>query len=209
MVIEKKMSKRKKSIGRQKIEIKELDSRSKQQVTFSKRRAGLFKKASELCVLCGAKVAIFVISHSNNMFCFGHPDVETILERYVKGQTYSDSSSQELLVPVDEFNRQYAELQKELEREKMRLAEIEEANKKVENNNVGFWWDKPVDENMGLEELEHYTRALQEMRRRVSTKVKEFRMKRGSLMQPMNMAMGLGNDFVINWESNACGGFAC
>ncbi|GMY23496.1 agamous-like MADS-box protein AGL61 [Fagus crenata] len=143
------------------------------------------------------------------MFCFGHPDVETILERYVKGQTYSDSSSQELLVPVDEFNRQYAELQKELEREKMRLAEIEEANKKVENNNVGFWWDKPVDENMGLEELEHYTRALQEMRRRVATKVEEFRMERGSLMQPMNMAMGLGNEFVINWESNACGGFAC
>nr|GEV95430.1 agamous-like MADS-box protein AGL62 [Tanacetum cinerariifolium] len=32
------------------------------QVTFSKRRKGLFKKASELCVLTGAKMAILVQS---------------------------------------------------------------------------------------------------------------------------------------------------
>ncbi|KAK7844080.1 agamous-like mads-box protein agl62 [Quercus suber] len=54
MVIPKKT---KKTQGRQKIEVKQLEG-TKRQVTFSKRRAGLFKKASELCVLCGAEVAV-------------------------------------------------------------------------------------------------------------------------------------------------------
>ncbi|XWS62495.1 hypothetical protein CRYUN_Cryun06bG0016000 [Craigia yunnanensis] len=43
--------------GRQKFEIKKLEDESSRQVTFSKRRNGLFKKASERCVLCGAKIA--------------------------------------------------------------------------------------------------------------------------------------------------------
>nr|GEZ75554.1 putative UDP-glucuronosyl/UDP-glucosyltransferase [Tanacetum cinerariifolium] len=37
------------------------------QVTFSKRRTGLFKKASELCVLTGAQVAIFVNSPADRI----------------------------------------------------------------------------------------------------------------------------------------------
>lgn len=213
MVLEKKvMTKGKKSIGRQRIEIKELDDRGKQQVTFSKRRTGLFKKASELCVLCGAEVAVFVFSQKKNMYSFGHPNVETILERYLDGKTMSDSSSSsQELVPVDEFNMQYDQLQKELEKEKMHLVEIEKMNKKMKNTNVGFWWDEPFDENMGLEEMEQYMKALQEVRRKVGARIEKFRMPRTSLMQPMNMPMGLGNDFVnVNsWESNACGGFLC
>ncbi|KAK6791477.1 hypothetical protein RDI58_010558 [Solanum bulbocastanum] len=31
-------------------------------VTFSKRRAGLFRKACELCTLCGAEIAIVIFS---------------------------------------------------------------------------------------------------------------------------------------------------
>ncbi|KAF4368863.1 hypothetical protein F8388_021475 [Cannabis sativa] len=41
--------------GRQKIEIKKLEKKSNKQVTFSKRRSGLFKKAAELSVLCGSE----------------------------------------------------------------------------------------------------------------------------------------------------------
>ncbi|KAF3614485.1 putative regulation of nuclear pre-mRNA domain-containing protein 1B-like [Capsicum annuum] len=37
-----------------------MQNESKLQVTFSKRHAGLFKKASELCTLCAAEIAIVV-----------------------------------------------------------------------------------------------------------------------------------------------------
>ncbi|RAL45011.1 hypothetical protein DM860_003770 [Cuscuta australis] len=56
------------------------------QVTFSKRRAGVFKKVSELCTLCGVDAAIVVFSPGRKVFSFGHPTVETVLERFLSGE---------------------------------------------------------------------------------------------------------------------------
>jgi len=191
----------KKTKGRQRIEMKKLDG-SKQQVTFSKRRTGLFKKAGELCVLCGAEVAVIVFSEKKGKrFCFGHPDVETVLNRYLSsknGNTFPQPFKK--YVPVDEFTRQNAEAEKELEIEKERMAEIEEAKKKknnVGNEDLGFWWDEPLDENMGLEELHHYTRALQEARRKVAARVEEMMVMRiYSSVSPMET--GVGDHAFVN-----------
>ncbi|KAK9081861.1 hypothetical protein Syun_031795 [Stephania yunnanensis] len=38
-------------MGRRKIEIKAIEDKNKRQVTFSKRRKGLFKKAEQICLL--------------------------------------------------------------------------------------------------------------------------------------------------------------
>ncbi|KAL0357221.1 UNVERIFIED_CONTAM: Agamous-like MADS-box protein [Sesamum calycinum] len=59
--------------GRKKIEIKKIENLSNRQVTFSKRRVGLFKKASEFCILTGADIAIVVHSLGKRVFSFGHP----------------------------------------------------------------------------------------------------------------------------------------
>ncbi|TYI05011.1 hypothetical protein ES332_A10G058900v1 [Gossypium tomentosum] len=56
------------SRGRQRIEIKKLEVESKRQVTFSKRRQGLFKKAKELSTLCGADVGVLTISKSGRVY---------------------------------------------------------------------------------------------------------------------------------------------
>ena len=53
---------------RQKIEIKKIDSIAARQVTFSKRRRGLFKKAQELSTLCDAEIAITVFSATGKLF---------------------------------------------------------------------------------------------------------------------------------------------
>ncbi|KAF8693250.1 hypothetical protein HU200_038633 [Digitaria exilis] len=45
---------------RQKIEMKRIERYKARQVCFSKRRQGMFKKASELSILCGAMFAIVV-----------------------------------------------------------------------------------------------------------------------------------------------------
>ncbi|TXG48054.1 hypothetical protein EZV62_027348 [Acer yangbiense] len=78
--------------GSQKIEIKKLEDKNSLQVTFSKRRSGLFNKAMELSVLCGVEVGIVVFSPNGKMFVIGCWWDESIdkmrleeLEEYVKG----------------------------------------------------------------------------------------------------------------------------
>lgn len=53
---------------RRKIEIKKIEDKAKKQVTFSKRRKGLFKKAKELSIMCGAQVGIIAISDTNKLY---------------------------------------------------------------------------------------------------------------------------------------------
>ncbi|CAN8312372.1 unnamed protein product [Cochlearia groenlandica] len=78
----KKLSTPKTSRGRQKIEIKEIHQESKRQVTFSKRRRGLFKKAAELSVLTGAKIAVITFSKCGRIYKFGH--VDNLVDKYLR-----------------------------------------------------------------------------------------------------------------------------
>ena len=53
---------------REKIKIKKIDNITARQVTFSKRRRGLFKKAEELAILCDADVALIIFSATGKLF---------------------------------------------------------------------------------------------------------------------------------------------
>ncbi|XP_048229592.1 agamous-like MADS-box protein TM6 isoform X2 [Ricinus communis] len=55
-------------MGRGKIEIKKIENPTNRQVTYSKRRNGIFKKAQELTVLCDAKVSLIMFSNSGRKF---------------------------------------------------------------------------------------------------------------------------------------------
>lgn len=57
-------------MGRGKIEIKKIENANTRQVTFSKRRVGLLKKAKELAILCDAEVAVIVFSSTGKLFEF-------------------------------------------------------------------------------------------------------------------------------------------
>ncbi|XP_050211304.1 agamous-like MADS-box protein AGL62 [Mercurialis annua] len=75
------MSKRSK--GRQKLEMVKISRESNRLVTFSKRRYGVFKKASELSTLCGAEIAIVVFSPGKKVFSYGHPCVDAVVDRFL------------------------------------------------------------------------------------------------------------------------------
>ncbi|XP_051151481.1 MADS-box transcription factor 23-like isoform X2 [Andrographis paniculata] len=55
-------------MGRGKIEIKRIENVNSRQVTFSKRRGGLMKKAKELAVLCDAQVAVIIFSGTGKLY---------------------------------------------------------------------------------------------------------------------------------------------
>ncbi|XP_047053406.1 agamous-like MADS-box protein AGL61 [Lolium rigidum] len=76
------MPPRRTSIGRQRIEIRPIENHEARQVSFSKRRRGLFNKASELAIMCGVELAVVVISPGGKAFTFGDPSVHAILERF-------------------------------------------------------------------------------------------------------------------------------
>jgi hypothetical protein len=57
-------------MGRGKIAIQRIDNRTNRQVTFSKRRSGLMKKARELAILCEADVGLIVFSCTGRLYEF-------------------------------------------------------------------------------------------------------------------------------------------
>lgn len=69
-------------MAREKIKIKKIDNVTARQVTFSKRRRGLFKKAGELSVLCDAEVAVVIFSATGKLFEYSSSSMKDTLERY-------------------------------------------------------------------------------------------------------------------------------
>lgn len=66
---------------RKKIQIKKIDNISSRQVTFSKRRKGLFKKAQELSTLCDADIALMVFSATSKLFEYASSSMQQVIER--------------------------------------------------------------------------------------------------------------------------------
>ncbi|CAL0327463.1 unnamed protein product [Lupinus luteus] len=79
-------------MGRKKIEIKMLKDSNTRQVTFSKRKTGLFKKANELSILCGCEVAVVVFSPGKKPYSFGHPDISTVATKFLQQESNSNSA---------------------------------------------------------------------------------------------------------------------
>ncbi|XP_073117265.1 MADS-box transcription factor 51 isoform X2 [Elaeis guineensis] len=68
---------------RGKVQIRRIEDKASRQVTFSKRRGGLFKKARELAVLCDAEVGLIVFSPSGKPYEFcSSSSMEDTITRY-------------------------------------------------------------------------------------------------------------------------------
>jgi len=70
-------------MGRGKVQLKRIENKINRQVTFSKRRNGLLKKAHEISVLCDAEVAVIVFSPKGKLYEYATDSrMDKILERY-------------------------------------------------------------------------------------------------------------------------------
>ncbi|XP_076892027.1 floral homeotic protein AGAMOUS-like [Bidens hawaiensis] len=70
--------------GKEKIEIKRIENKKNRQVTFCKRRDGLFKKAYELCILSDAEVALIIFSSGGRVYEYANNSVRGTIDRYKK-----------------------------------------------------------------------------------------------------------------------------
>ncbi|KAI0501271.1 hypothetical protein KFK09_016215 [Dendrobium nobile] len=172
--------KKRQSMGRQKIAMKRIENEEARQVCFSKRRTGLFKKATELSILCGAEIGIVVFSPAGKPFSFGHPSLDYITKRFLDGDGNDNGvkvvgswcgmfvEGQKLL----QLNQEHAGLTEKLEEARKRRAELE-AEVAAQQVGSGLPCDVEVHE-MGAEELESFHKRLEELRRGVANRREEL-----------------------------------
>ncbi|ESR34573.1 hypothetical protein CICLE_v10006530mg [Citrus x clementina] len=127
----------KKTKGRQKIQMKRIENEDGRLITFSKRRSGIYKKASELVTLTGSEIAILVFSQSGKPFSFGHPSIEAVANRFMGlNQPVNDNTH-----PLVEAHRQ---LLRQLDEEKEREKVLKQMRRGKETQ--PRWWETPVNE---------------------------------------------------------------
>ncbi|CAL8997526.1 unnamed protein product [Prunus brigantina] len=117
---------------RKKIKIKKIDYLPARQVTFSKRRRGIFKKAEELSVLCESEVAVVIFSATGKLFDYSSSSTKDVVERYkahTNGVEKSDEPSVELQLEIENHIRLTKELEeKSRQLRQMRGEDLEELN---------------------------------------------------------------------------------
>ncbi|KAL0438474.1 UNVERIFIED_CONTAM: Floral homeotic protein DEFICIENS [Sesamum latifolium] len=93
-------------MARGKIQIKKIENQTNRQVTYSKRRNGLFKKAHELTVLCDARVSIIMISSTQKLHEYISPSTTTkqVFDQYQNA------------VGVDLWSSHYEKMQEHLKK---------------------------------------------------------------------------------------------
>ncbi|XP_059301638.1 MADS-box protein SOC1-like isoform X1 [Lycium ferocissimum] len=69
---------------RGKTQMRRIENTTSRQVTFSKRRNGLLKKAFELSVLCDAEVGLIIFSPRAKLYEFSSSSMQEIIERHQK-----------------------------------------------------------------------------------------------------------------------------
>ncbi|XP_068175423.1 myocyte-specific enhancer factor 2B [Antennarius striatus] len=71
-------------MGRRKIQISRILDQRNRQVTFTKRKFGLMKKAYELSVLCDCEIALIIFNSTNRLFQYASTDMDKVLLKYTE-----------------------------------------------------------------------------------------------------------------------------
>ncbi|KAF1864014.1 hypothetical protein Lal_00031167 [Lupinus albus] len=109
-------------MAKQKRKIKKIDNVTARQVTFCKRRRGIFKKAQELSVLCDAKVALLVFSATGKLYEYASSSMKDILTRY--NQHFHDINQTQGPLELQVEDNNYTELKKEVAAKTQQLRRI-------------------------------------------------------------------------------------
>ena len=63
------------------------------QITFSKRKSGLLKKAYELSILCDVEIAVIMITSNKKLYQYASSNMNSILIRYTEFKDPDESKT--------------------------------------------------------------------------------------------------------------------
>ncbi|XP_023526590.1 truncated transcription factor CAULIFLOWER A-like [Cucurbita pepo subsp. pepo] len=175
-------------MGRGRVQLKRIENKISRQVTFSKRRAGLLKKAHEISVLCDADVALIVFSTKGKLFEYSsHSSMEKILEKYER-YSYAErplapnSDSESQASWCQEYPKLAARLeivQKNLrhylgeELDPLNLRELQSLEQQLDSSLKRIRARKNQLMQESISKLHKKEKELQEENRKLANKVKE------------------------------------
>ncbi|CAJ2637887.1 unnamed protein product [Trifolium pratense] len=131
------------------------------QVTFWKRRSGIFKKASELCTPCGADVALILFSPVIDHYLSLVPPQNNRTMQFIEAQRSAN---------VNELNAQLIMLNNTLDLKKRHSDEL---NQMLKMNQAQYWWACPID-GMNKDELEIFKKSLEDLKILVAQQAQFF-----------------------------------
>ncbi|KAL4633422.1 hypothetical protein ACB092_04G121700 [Castanea dentata] len=174
-------------MGRGRVQLRRIENKINRQVTFSKRRSGLLKKAHEISVLCDAEVALIVFSTKGKLFEYSTDScMERILERY---ERYSYAERQLLandLEPNGSWNLEHAKLKARMEvlqrnlkhfrgeeLDSLSLKELQSLEQQLDSALKHIRTRKNQLMHESISDLQKKDKALQEQNNLLAKKVKE------------------------------------
>ncbi|GAB2296906.1 hypothetical protein Dimus_031008 [Dionaea muscipula] len=180
------------SKGRQKIELKRIENEEDRLITFSKRRSGIYKKATELSTLCGVEIGVLVFSPSGKAFTYGVPCLEVVADRLLHRNNNNNNSSTSqishglqlqrsrsagghgLLLPTGtgtgtgSGTTRIQEMNAAYDELSARLERLKKEGEELARKKRGIqdkcWWDAVV-EDLNAHEVEQFTGSMEELRR--------------------------------------------
>ncbi|KAF1774429.1 hypothetical protein PC129_g10091 [Phytophthora cactorum] len=101
-------------MGRKKIQIKRIEDDRNRQVTFAKRKNGIFKKAMELSKLCDCEIALIVFDSNEKLYQYSSTSVDQILLKYTEyGEPYETKDNNDYEIMFGEKKKQLQQAAKE------------------------------------------------------------------------------------------------
>ncbi|KAK3204179.1 hypothetical protein Dsin_018225 [Dipteronia sinensis] len=166
--------------GKQAIEIKKIESENDRMVTFSKRKSGIFKKASEIATLTGAEVGVVIFSESGKPHSFGNPSIEAVSNRFqgVNPPPYDITShfaKAQRQKRIAGLNQKQNSLLHQIAAEKDREKRIKVVAKEKKTQG---WWEAPIDDK-NVKQLRQMEATLEEIRKTVQSKLDQKKLARG------------------------------
>uniref|UniRef100_A0A7N0TWL5 Uncharacterized protein n=1 Tax=Kalanchoe fedtschenkoi TaxID=63787 RepID=A0A7N0TWL5_KALFE len=174
-------------MGRGRVQLKRIENKINRQVTFSKRRSGLLKKACEISVLCDADVALIVFSTKGKLSEYAtDASMERILERY---ESYSSSDKQIVstdLISTGSWSLEHAKLRHRIEHlqrnqrnlvgedlDPLSLRELQSVEHQLENALKHIRLKKNQLMNLSIAEMHKKDKIMQEENNFLGKKIKE------------------------------------
>ncbi|XP_037410426.1 agamous-like MADS-box protein AGL23 [Triticum dicoccoides] len=188
--------------GRKKTVIRRIKQDDATHVCFSKGCVGFFSKASDLAVLTGTQVAALTFSPGGNAFSFGHPSVDTVVERFLvgkgagagareEGAASDDQKMEKRHQEFDEMRTDLSEVKKRTEREEV------SANERDTGEPIAAWVDPNV-RDMGDEDMVAFFAALMQVKDIVSERANQVllrvdvsRMKEQQMLMELPLAQAV------------------
>ncbi|KAG8638993.1 truncated transcription factor CAULIFLOWER A isoform X2 [Manihot esculenta] len=198
-------------MGRGRVQLKRIENKINRQVTFSKRRSGLLKKAHEISVLCDAEVALIIFSTKGKLFEYSTDScMERILERY---ERYSYAERQ--LVATDtetngSWTLEYAKLKARMEvlqrnqrhfmgadLDNLSLKELQSLEQQIDSALKHIRSRKNQMMHESISELQKKDKALQDQNNQLAKKVKEKEKEMAQQTQKEQQNLGADSSTVL------------